>query len=85
MSYFAAVLARTQDRWRGVEVDLDDCESIDDIADVAPRSSRATCGCWSSSRTTSTPRWPGWTTTDDEAARVPVRRACRGRLPAGRS
>ena len=34
MSYFAAVLTRTKDRWRGVEVDLDDCESIDDIADV---------------------------------------------------
>jgi putative tRNA adenosine deaminase-associated protein len=34
MSYFAAVLTRTKDRWRGVEVDLDDCESMDDIADV---------------------------------------------------
>ena len=34
MSYFAAVLIRTKDRWRGVEVDLDDCESMDDIADV---------------------------------------------------
>lgn len=34
MSYFAAVLTRTKDRWRGVEVDLDDCESVDDIADL---------------------------------------------------
>jgi putative tRNA adenosine deaminase-associated protein len=34
MSYFAAVLTRTKDRWRGVEVDLDDCESMDDIADL---------------------------------------------------
>jgi putative tRNA adenosine deaminase-associated protein len=34
MSYFAAVLTRTRDRWRGVEVDLDDCESIDDIVEV---------------------------------------------------
>ena len=34
MSYFAVVLIRTKDRWRGVEVDLDDCESMDDIADV---------------------------------------------------
>lgn len=34
MSYFAAVLSRTDDRWRGVEVDLDDCESIDDITEV---------------------------------------------------
>ena len=34
MSYVAAVLTRTKDRWRGVEVDLDDCESMDDVADV---------------------------------------------------
>ena len=34
MSYFAAMLTRTKDRWRGVEVDLDDCESVDDIADL---------------------------------------------------
>jgi putative tRNA adenosine deaminase-associated protein len=34
MSYFAAVLTRTKDQWRGVEVDLDDCESMDDIADI---------------------------------------------------
>jgi putative tRNA adenosine deaminase-associated protein len=34
MSYFAAVLTCTKGRWRGVEVDLDDCESVDDIADV---------------------------------------------------
>ncbi len=35
MSYFAAVLAKSGDRWRGTEVSLADCESIDDIADVA--------------------------------------------------
>jgi putative tRNA adenosine deaminase-associated protein len=35
MSYFASVLARTGDRWRGIEVSLDDCESITDIADAA--------------------------------------------------
>jgi putative tRNA adenosine deaminase-associated protein len=35
MSYFAAVLARRGDRWRAVEVSLDDCESLTDIADVA--------------------------------------------------
>ncbi|MGH8963537.1 MAG: tRNA adenosine deaminase-associated protein [Jatrophihabitantaceae bacterium] len=35
MSYFASVLARTGDRWRGVEVSLEDCESITDVADVA--------------------------------------------------
>jgi putative tRNA adenosine deaminase-associated protein len=35
MSYFASVLARTGDRWRGVEVSLAECESITDVADVA--------------------------------------------------
>ncbi|MEO8889783.1 MAG: tRNA adenosine deaminase-associated protein [Jatrophihabitantaceae bacterium] len=35
MSYFASVLARTGDRWRGVEISLQDCETITDIADVA--------------------------------------------------
>lgn len=35
MSAFAAVLARTGDRWRAEEVLLDDCESVADIADVA--------------------------------------------------
>jgi putative tRNA adenosine deaminase-associated protein len=35
MSYFAAVLARLGDRWHGVEVSLDGCESLVDIADVA--------------------------------------------------
>ena len=34
MSYFAAVLARSADAWRAVEVDLDDCESLDDLVDV---------------------------------------------------
>ena len=35
MSYFAAVLARRGDRWRAVEVSLDDCESLADLAEVA--------------------------------------------------
>jgi putative tRNA adenosine deaminase-associated protein len=34
VSYFAAVLTRSGDRWAGDEVDLDDCESLDDIADL---------------------------------------------------
>jgi putative tRNA adenosine deaminase-associated protein len=34
MSYFAAVLARSGSLWRAVEVDLDDCESLDDLVDV---------------------------------------------------
>ena len=34
MSYFAAVLARSAGTWRAVEIDLEDCESIDDIADT---------------------------------------------------
>jgi putative tRNA adenosine deaminase-associated protein len=34
MSYFAAVLTRVGDKWAGDEVDLDDCESLDDIADL---------------------------------------------------
>jgi putative tRNA adenosine deaminase-associated protein len=36
VTYFAAVLVRGgAQRWRAVEVSLDDCESIADIADVA--------------------------------------------------
>jgi putative tRNA adenosine deaminase-associated protein len=35
MSYFAAVLACSDDAWRAVEVDLDDCESLDDLVEVA--------------------------------------------------
>ena len=35
MTYFAAVLARRGDRWTAHEVDLGDCESVADIADVA--------------------------------------------------
>lgn len=35
MSYFAAVLTRIADQWRAVEVDLDECESIDDIVETA--------------------------------------------------
>lgn len=34
MSYFAAVLARSGNLWRAVEVDLDECESLDDLVDV---------------------------------------------------
>lgn len=34
MSYFAAVLSRTGDRWRGEEAVLADCESLDDLGDV---------------------------------------------------
>jgi len=35
MTYFAAVLARSADDWRAVEVDLDECESLDDLVDLA--------------------------------------------------
>ena len=35
MSYFAAVLSRVAKNWRAVEVDLDDCESLDDIVETA--------------------------------------------------
>jgi putative tRNA adenosine deaminase-associated protein len=35
VTYFAAVLARKGDSWRAVEVALDDCESLIDLADVA--------------------------------------------------
>lgn len=35
MSYFAAVVARVNDRWHAVEVSLEDCESVADIGDVA--------------------------------------------------
>jgi len=35
MSYFAAVLARSGSKWTGTEVSLADCESIDDLADIA--------------------------------------------------
>lgn len=35
MPYFASVLARADDQWRGVEVDLDDCETITDVVDIA--------------------------------------------------
>ncbi|MBV9593841.1 MAG: tRNA adenosine deaminase-associated protein [Actinobacteria bacterium] len=34
MSYFAAVLAAENGRWSATEVSLDDCESVEDIADV---------------------------------------------------
>lgn len=34
MSYFAAVLARTGDRWAGEEAALDGCESLEDLGDV---------------------------------------------------
>jgi putative tRNA adenosine deaminase-associated protein len=35
VSAFAAVLARKGERWRAEEISLVDCESIDDIADLA--------------------------------------------------
>ena len=35
MTYFAAVLARSDDDWRAVEIDLDECESVDDLVDLA--------------------------------------------------
>lgn len=35
MSAFAAVLARRGDRWRAAEVDVDDCETVDDVAELA--------------------------------------------------
>ncbi len=35
MTYFAAVLANRDGRWSAHEVDLTDCESVIDIADVA--------------------------------------------------
>jgi len=35
VSYFAAVLSRVAKNWRAVEVDLDDCESLDDIVETA--------------------------------------------------
>ena len=34
MTYFAAVLSRTSGRWSCTEVELADCESLSDIADV---------------------------------------------------
>jgi len=34
MSYFAAVMVRAGTRWRAAEVDLDDCESLDDVVDA---------------------------------------------------
>jgi putative tRNA adenosine deaminase-associated protein len=34
VAYFAAVLARRADRWSGDEVELDECESLDDIGDM---------------------------------------------------
>ncbi len=33
MSYFAAVLTRTGDRWHAGEADLEDCESLSDLGD----------------------------------------------------
>ena len=35
MPYFAAVLARRGGRWRAFELNLDDCETVDDITDAA--------------------------------------------------
>jgi putative tRNA adenosine deaminase-associated protein len=35
MSSFATLLVRADGRWRGEEVEVDDCESVADIADLA--------------------------------------------------
>jgi putative tRNA adenosine deaminase-associated protein len=35
VSAFAAVLTRRADRWRAAEVDVDECESVEDVADLA--------------------------------------------------
>jgi putative tRNA adenosine deaminase-associated protein len=35
VSSFACLLARTGTRWRGAEIDVDECESVADIADLA--------------------------------------------------
>jgi putative tRNA adenosine deaminase-associated protein len=35
VSYFAAVLARSEDGWVAAELDLDEVESLDDVADEA--------------------------------------------------
>lgn len=35
MTYFAAVVARSRGRWSSTEIDIADCESLNDIADVA--------------------------------------------------
>jgi putative tRNA adenosine deaminase-associated protein len=34
MTYFAAVLTRTGDRWRADDVEIDDCESLSDFGDL---------------------------------------------------
>lgn len=34
MSYFAAVLTRSGDRWRVEDVEIDDCESLADLGDI---------------------------------------------------
>jgi putative tRNA adenosine deaminase-associated protein len=34
MSYFAAVLTRTGDRWHAEDTDVDDCESLSDLGDL---------------------------------------------------
>ena len=34
MTYFAAVLTRTGDKWRAEEADLDACESLSDLGDL---------------------------------------------------
>jgi putative tRNA adenosine deaminase-associated protein len=35
VSSFSCLLTRTGDRWRGFELDVDDCESVADIAELA--------------------------------------------------
>ncbi|WP_235058485.1 tRNA adenosine deaminase-associated protein [Yinghuangia soli] len=39
MAYFAAVLVRTEQQWEAQEVDLDDVDDLDGIADLARASS----------------------------------------------
>jgi putative tRNA adenosine deaminase-associated protein len=34
MSYFAALLIRSGDRWRGEDAEIDDCESLSDLGDA---------------------------------------------------
>jgi putative tRNA adenosine deaminase-associated protein len=35
VSAFSCLLTRIGDRWRGAEIDVDDCESVSDMADLA--------------------------------------------------
>ena len=82
MSAFAAVLARTGDRWRAEEVSLEDCESIADIADVA----RDVGGQLRIVLIEQDDEYAAIVRLDDRRRRpagVPVRRPRRRRVPAG--